>query len=387
MIFYTKKDLNNLLLLQQAEKATEEGYLNKDQLKAIKQNQEAPIYSPNLFIRIGLFFLTNTAAFFTMGSLAAMILSSLTEDQFHVLGYFMGLLSFTALEFLLRSKKYYRSGVDDGLSWMGCSFLGMGISPLFQTQPIVFFSILLPLIFLASIRYLNEVLAAAAVVCLFVLIYYVAAEKGGIVMDVLPFIYLFVAGLVVYLIEKFRYQQQFRHWYYWHRAAHAISLLLVYFSINYYVVREASIQLLHKKLQPDQQIPLGGFFWLFTFLIPLFFLASGLRKKQPIKYRIGLLTLILSFLTLRNYYHLMALEMILTLAGAGMLVLGYVLIRYFKENRHGYSYHPMAASQADALANLEALVIGEGMGGGQESTSGKSFGGGSSGGAGASGQY
>jgi uncharacterized membrane protein YgcG len=70
-----------------------------------------------------------------------------------------------------------------------------------------------------------------------------------------------------------------------------------------------------------------------------------------------------------------------------LLVIGYFLVRYFKETRHGYSYHPGSSSSELNLANLEALVIGEGMGASDQTSSGKEFGGGSSGGAGASGQF
>jgi len=388
MTFYTKQQLDNLLLLQQTEQAMEEGLVSAENAQAIRKELGASLYAPNLFIRIGLFILTNLAAAFAMGSISAFLFSTLlNENNYHVLGYFMGLISIGALEMLLRANKYYRAGVDDGLSWMACSFLGLGISPLMEKHPIVFFGILFLILFIASIRYLNEVLAIGAVITLFFLTYHIAAAQGGKSLDFLPFIFFTLAILLVFLVERIRYRLDLRHWDYWHRAVHAISLLLVYASINYYAVREGSILLLHKKLLPEQQIPLGGFFWFLTFLIPVFFVVSGLRKKQPIKYRIGLLTLAISFITLRNYYHFTALEIILSITGAGLLVIGYFLVRYFKENMHGYSYHPGSTTSELNLANLEALVIGEGMGGSGQPSSGKEFGGGSSGGAGASGRF
>lgn len=105
------------------------------------------------------------------------------------------------------------------------------------------------------------------------------------------------------------------------------------------------------------------------------------------KYRIGLLTLVLSFITLRNYYHFTAIEIILSFTGAGLLIVGYFLVRYFNETKHGYSYHHGSTTAELNLANLEALVIGEGMGASGQASSGKEFGSGSSGGAGASGQF
>lgn len=281
MTFYTKQQLDNLLLLQQTEQAVEEGLVTAENAQAIRKELGTSLYAPNLFIRIGLFILTNLAAAFAMGSISAFLFSTLlNENNYHVLGYFMGLISIGVLELLLRANKYYRAGVDDGLSWMACSFLGLGISPLFEKHPIVFLGVLFLILVTASIRYLNEVLSIGAVLALFLLTYYTAAEQGGQTLDFLPFIFFALALLIVFLVEKIRHRPEFRHWIYWHRAVHAISLLLVYASINYYAVREGSILLLHKNLRPEQQIPLGVFFWFLTFLIPIFFLVSGLRKNS-----------------------------------------------------------------------------------------------------------
>ena len=386
MIFYSKQSLENHFLLKQTTEALEDGLISEAVSEELKKQHPEQLFMPNFFMRIGLFILTNMAALFSLGTIVALIFSSFSADNYHYLGYFMGISTLTVFEIMLRGKAYYRSGVDDGLSWMVVSFFAMGFSNLFDHHPIWYCFLLLILLILSCIRYLNEVLAGASVVTFLALIYFIAAHVGGAAMDFLPFIFLTLSSLIVLVVEKFRYNAAYRHLDYPIRAVQATALVLVYLSINYFVVREGSIQLMHKSIQPEEQIPLGSFFWLLTFMIPFAFMVVGLRKKQPVKYRIGILTFAISIFTVRYYYHLISLEIVLTIAGVLMIVLGYILIQYFREIRHGYSYHTKGRKQEEGVAQAEAWMIGEGMGG-QAPETDRGFGGGSSGGGGATGSF
>ena|SRR5882757_3610560 len=126
MIAYNKTSLDNRRIGQQAEEALEAGAISQEQYTNIKTAYPVAFYTPNVFIRIGLFLLTVIIVAFTLG-LLALITSSSNEDAFAALFIISGLISYAALEFLVYNKRHFRSGVDDALLWLSIGLIVSGM--------------------------------------------------------------------------------------------------------------------------------------------------------------------------------------------------------------------------------------------------------------------
>src|ERR1700733_3369228 len=113
MIAYNKTWLANLRLHAELKKAARKGNINEAEFKAIEQKYPAGFYTPGLFARIGLFILTCIVVCFGDGLLSLFLMGSNLVESGGWL-FFLGGVSYAALEFMV-SKKHYRSGVDDAL--------------------------------------------------------------------------------------------------------------------------------------------------------------------------------------------------------------------------------------------------------------------------------
>ncbi len=136
-------------------------------------------------------------------------------------------------------------------------------------------------------------------------------------------------------------------------------------------------------------IPLGFIFWIWTMLVPVAYILLGIRKKSAIFLRLGMVLAAASIATFRNYYHLLPIEAMLTLAGMILLAASYTIIKYLKTPHNGITYaEPEERSDFDKL-NIEALIVGQAtshLPTPAQHPTGR-FGGGTGGGGGSSGKF
>jgi uncharacterized membrane protein YgcG len=161
-------------------------------------------------------------------------------------------------------------------------------------------------------------------------------------------------------------------------------LVLVYAGGNYYVVRELSINLMDLVLQPGEDIPFAWLFYFFTGALPIIYLFAGIRNKNVVLLRIGILILILSIATFKYYFLPGYTEVFLMVTGGILIIAVIILMRYLKQTRNGFTSENILSSSWANL-NVEAFVISQTMGGNQpekievkETGGGGSFGGGGS---------
>src|SRR2546430_17730673 len=109
MIAYNHTSLDYLLMNEEAKFAINHNLISKEEYDAIEKAYPVELYSPNLFIRIGLFLLTAVIVFMVYGFLLMMEISG-SEKGLGVLTFVFSLFLYGALEFLIREKKHYRSG-------------------------------------------------------------------------------------------------------------------------------------------------------------------------------------------------------------------------------------------------------------------------------------
>jgi uncharacterized membrane protein YgcG len=166
-----------------------------------------------------------------------------------------------------------------------------------------------------------------------------------------------------------------------------ISLIVIYLSGNYLVVRELSIELMGLALEDGEDIPFAIVFYALTVIIPITFLYFGLRKKDVVLLRVSLILIAFSVFTFKYYYGFGHPEITLTVAGAVLTIASVLLLNYLKVTRHGYTRENLL-SEKWGDTNLQAFIVSQTMGGNQVTPEqGFEGGGGDFGGGGASGKF
>ena len=122
MIAYNKEWLDNLLVRKQLADAYKKNCISLEELKAGEEKYATHFYTPNFFVRIGLFILTIVIAVFSFG-LIGLVAGISGSGSFSGLMIFFALITYPALEFMVQSKHHYKSGVDDALIWMTAVFV------------------------------------------------------------------------------------------------------------------------------------------------------------------------------------------------------------------------------------------------------------------------
>jgi hypothetical protein len=134
-----------------------------------------------------------------------------------------------------------------------------------------------------------------------------------------------------------------------------LSLLALYASGNYYTIDTLSTELMHQ----TGPVAFGIFFWLWTILIPFVYLGLGIRQKNSVLLRTGLLLIVAAVLTFRNYYHILHVDIMLTIAGIVVLALVYSISKYLKTPKHSFTNaEPDQINTMDSL-KVESLIVAE----------------------------
>ena len=129
-----------------------------------------------------------------------------------------------------------------------------------------------------------------------------------------------------------------------------------------FTVREASISIFHLDLRENDGIRFGWLFWISTFLVPIIYLARGIQKKDALLLRIGLLLIPAIVLTVRYYHHILPVEITMTLGGAFMIGCAYLLLKYLRQPKCGFTNEAPAEKKQGKIHQLEALAIAQTFG-------------------------
>jgi hypothetical protein len=383
MIAYNKIWLANLEMHQQVEEAYHTQLISREELERIKFHYPVGFYTPNFFVRIGLFVLTVVITLFSFGLFALLFLGNSGEKGFGVLLIIFSLFAYAALELLIREKQHYRSGADDALLWLTATFavgglnLLMDISSLGNAVLIFFVSSYLVLRFKDALMSVVAVLSSAGIV------FYTYIELGNFAKVTMPFLLMGFFALV-YRFVKSRVFPLYSNCL---LAVEIAGLVGFYLAGNYFIVREGGNNLLGLGLAEGEGIPLGWLFWLLTVATPLAYIFRGIQKKDTVLLRIGLLLVAATVVTVCYYYQMLSLEAIMCLCGLMLIGVAYAFIRYLKQPRKGFTYQEMGAPAVFDKVQAEALVVTQTFGQQTPETAHTKFGGGSGGGGGATGNF
>ena len=172
----------------------------------------------------------------------------------------------------------------------------------------------------------------------------------------------------------------------------AVSSVALYVAVNLYSLDRRWIEVL-KGYEPAVSAPptLRVLSSIATALLPMAFVAWGVRTRRTLVLDLGLLFTAASLVTLRAYVHLAPLWALLTLAGTALVLGALGLNRFLRRGsdgeRNGFTAAPLYSGRRAETLQTTAVVAGFASTPAPARTSELEPGGGRFGGGGASGQY
>ncbi len=385
MIAYNKIWLDNLAARDEVEDAFYVNAISKEETQQAESVFTVGFYSPNYFIRAGLFILAIIIGCFSLGLLSLLFLSAI-EQSFGGLLVFFGLVSYAALEFFVQTKHHYRSGVDDALLLITGISIFSGINLMADISTATNALIIFILATYFFLRFADMLMSAVAGVALLAVFFLNYIPLGSIAETTAPFLLMLVTVIIYFLIKRIRQRATVRHYWQCCSILEIVMLICLYAVSNYYVVRETANSMFGAALNNAGNIPFGWLFWIFTICTPLIYIIWGIQKKDSILIRVGLLLIAAIVFTIRYYYTVMPVELVMLLGGIILIVISYALTKYLAQPKNGFTSAEVNNGRLKDKMNIEGLIIAESFGGGEAAGNPK-FGGGSFGGGGASGDF
>jgi hypothetical protein len=361
MIAYNKIWLANVRLQDEVEIDIQQGNITPAEFKAIQTKYPVGFYTPNLFVRVGLFILTCVIVSFA-GGFITMIAESMNLHVFENFGYFLflGVLSYIGLELMVKSQNHHRSGVDDALLFISAGQFITGFVFLLARMDGNFnYMALSGIIFLIclclTIRFNDMLTAAVGCFSFFAFIFFTWIKIVPAGLSTAPFIMMLVSGGMYWMASSYSSRKEFINYDNSLVIAQVVSLLALYTSGNYYIIQTLSTEMMGK----TGPVPFGMIFWAWTILMPFFYIIWGIRSKDAILLRTGLVLIAPAVLTFRNYYHILPSDVMFTIAGAIVLAFVYGVMKYLKTPKHGFTYaEPDKVNSLDHL-KVESLIVAE----------------------------
>jgi len=368
MIIYNKTWLRNLLIQDQINVPLATGDLSKEEFKNIKKAYPVGFYSPNIFVRTGLFILTCVIALFGGCLLSYMFWDSGIVDSGGWI-FFLGLISYIALELVVKNKNHFRSGTDDALIWISGGLFSVAFTwitvkynwyhhnytDMLPPAPIVSFVLILSLYL--TLRFADSLMALFCFLSTLVLAVVLAVFNLSFGIAIIPFLVIVLSAIVYYFSLSKSGSPKFINYLHCLLMLQAGSLLMLYLAGNYYAVEHLGNKLYGYTSIGPYKVPYPVFFWPWTILVPFIYVGFGLYKKNVILLRTGLVLIAIAAVTFKNYYHVLPIEGTLVLFGLMILGGSYWAIKYLKTPKYGFTSEELQEDTIAGGINVESLII------------------------------
>ncbi len=351
MIAYNKTLLENTFLVEEAIDLKKSGFIPDENLNTIKQQLATLKTSRNIFVRAGFFLLGALLYLSIIGVLFLIIIN--TDSYSKTVGFIVSIIGVAILE-LLYNQNFFRHGLDDAfLIGAQLSFYSTIVAD--SDSPISGFISMIIIGLVFAIRYVNTlsfIIFLSGIVFLigFILIEYTTISA------ILPFVLLSLAVAFYFTYQKLKdnpklyFYSDVLDWFF------IFSLFLGYISVNYFVVRTLSEELLSADYTASD-VPFGWMFYILMFVIPLLYIFYSLKTRNRTMLYIGGLTFALSIATFRYYHSVLPAEWALLLSGLGIFAFVYFVIQKIKTNKTGITFQHDHTNDTAMLNNIEALIV------------------------------
>lgn len=376
---YNETWVENLYVQRQATAWKSKNLLTGEQEEEVKAHFSEKFYRPGIFVKIGLFLFGVVACSFFVGFLSLFTFDTRSEIGFSTLSLICCACFVFTLEYLIKTKNLFHSGVDNALLYAAVIAAMIPVFLLFEHAPVwAYCLIALAIIVPATLRY-ADLLGPVAI---FGLTFTVMAEwmmKFPLGKALLPFAVMILSGAIYALARR----NKDVYYYECRQIFEVLALVTFYLGGNYLVVRELNALISDLNVSVAPQIAFAPLFYFFTLIIPVAYVFFGLKKADRILFVIGLIAFAFSVYTYKHYFGILTASQGLVLAGALMIAVAIVLIKYFHTTKHGISDEQ---NRKNDLENLQAVIAAQQLGV-TPADQGLEFGGGIFGGGGAGEAY
>lgn len=363
MIAYNEQWLYDGYVRGEADEALREECITPAEHAAIYAAQPGGFYTPNFFVRIGMAMLTQSI----VSSVGALFVLMSGVD--HMAGFLvlMGLLSYGAAEFFIRTRRMYNAGVDNMLVWMAAAFIVGGIS--FQLHSVtynapshnslIYFIAFIVFLALAA-RFADMLLSIAAGVSLLLFALYAYMDHGILVSYTWPFVMILCSVGFYFGVLRLSRSNALLLYGRCLLAVRVLALLAIYAAGNYYLVHELTVDAYRvgdtyggTTVAPAIKV----FSWAWTFLVPVAYAVIGIRTKDVMAIRISIPLMAVAVLTFRYYHSVMPPEVAMLLAGVLLFMGSYLLINRLRKARGGFTFAP--PKHTDDLTGMDNILTNE----------------------------
>lgn len=381
MIAYKEIYLDNREVREQADEALSKKIITQEESDLIYGAYPYNLYTPNFFVRVGLFLLTVLALLCCLG---LFMLASGNDKSMGSLFIFFGLLSYGALELFIHVRGICRAGIDDALLWVAGLMIIIGVNVLADhTSPLMQSTMVLILALIGFVRYADRLMAVVAFAAFLCLIFYRLGESP-IGRALLPFVVMAVSVALYLLFTRLSVLPRLRFYHSGLVLLRVAALLSLYAAGNYYIVREANAFISHQ----SGPIALGFLWWTLTGLVPVLYIVRGIQKKDLVFLWTGLGLVAGAVFTVRYYYHILPAELAMIISGSILIGGAWSLIRYLHEPKFGFTSVDIDEPAILEGLPVEGVILAESFRPAAAPVDkGVHFGGGTSGGGGAGGGY
>lgn len=373
---YNESWVENLHLQYKVAEWKSKNLVTGDQEEQANELFPEKFYRPGIFVKIGLFLFGVVACSFFVGFLSLFIYDTSSELGFSTLSVICCACFVFVLEYLIKSKHLFHSGVDNALLYAAITAAMVPVFLLFENAPLwVYCLVALAIIVPATLRY-ADLLGPIAI---FALIFTILADlmmKFPLGKALLPFAVMILSGMIYLFSRKIKdiYYRECR------QILEVLSLVTFYLGGNYLVVRELNALISGLNTSVAPQIAFAPLFYFFTFGIPVLYIVGGLKRADRVLLIVGLLAIAFSAYTYVNYFSPLTASQELVLAGVLMIAASVGLIKYLATPKHGISDEQ---NRKNSVENLQAVIAAQQLGVTPANEPGLEFGGGTFGGGGA----
>lgn len=380
MTAYSHDELYNCYVNSEANSGFESSEISTESLAGIKESYPCKFYAPGLFIAIALGIVTVIAIIFT-GFLVWLLANADFSTGITFICVLMTSISYVLLEWMVKRKKYFNAGVDNALMLMVLGFLAGALVAAVGNPSWVFFNGLMTIVSLwLSIRFADSFMTLVSCSFFLIFCFLIILKTGNAAVVYFPFAMMAIIAILYYSVAKLKKQTSFVY----EKCISVLSVFLLlafYAAGNYWLVSELQSGIYSTHVP----FSFGWLFWIFTYAIPIMYIAYGILKKDLVPIRSGIILVVATVFTYKYYHDLLPLEVEMLLAGLLLVAISYYLIKWLRPVQGGFTSE--ATSAQPAWKNVETLIIAETMGANQAGETDPIFAGGSGGGGGATGDF
>jgi hypothetical protein len=388
MLAYKKQDILNREYRDAAKAAMKAGILTEQENTILQNTYPASLYTPNLFLRLGLGVLT---LIISLALLGLFLLEISSGNNYQGVIFIVGSMSLVALEVAIHIQKTFQAGIDDVLLHSGIAYILCSIGLRDSTNPAVgeaVLSLLACLLYLfAFIRYLDRLAAVFALAGFaFFLHAIIIALLHWPLWSFLTIGALAMASL--FLLVRHLLKNNNPTFY-----LRGLQLLQYALAIcGYGCFHLAAAESLYAEYPNgndwgNPQSPMLVFYWSWTILVPILILLRGIFLRSRPWIRIGIVLLLSLLVFIQMHEHPIPDELAAFIIGLLLVVLTYFIIKFLKTNDSVFNDRP-GSDSAGLNSLVPALLIGSlHPATANQAGNHTQFGGGSFGGGGAEGEF